>query len=493
MIVSGRKTLDNFEQTLAEVRQKLEEVDRRTNELSNEQLALEHDDLADYRHLARLRVDLLATEEAQSSLDETEKLAKSLLDKRQLELSGIVDEIDTAKKEAEELALRREEVAKKTASLSDRIDAAEKATQDRLDNDPKYIQLRNAVENAQRTAVHAETKAKQSEDELASKGQPYRDDPLFMYLLQGGYQTADYKAGSLTRLLDGWVARLVKFSKARANFVRLQDIPLRLREHATRLKEHAEDEYTKLHSLDQQAREKDGITNLDAELEKEQKELADIDHEIEQASKKVWDLEEKKAAYAAGDDPSYLNIIEFLTKELRKDELVALHQDALVTPFPEDDVIIVNLYQRLENKQEILQGRKELKELRTKHETRFRELEKVLVDFKRNRFDTPETAFADGDMISMMLGNFLNVFLSSDALWKVLKQQRRYQKRQADPGFGSGGFGRGTIWGGGFQLPRVPGPSRGGFRFPSGGGGGFRFPSSGGGSSRGGFRTGGGF
>lgn len=483
-MISGRRTLGTFEQALADVRRKLEEVDKQTNELSNKQLALEQEDLNDYRQLARLRVDLLATEKAQGSLDEAEKLAKALLEKRQLELARIAEEIAVSESAAKDLENRRQEQAARISALSDQIDSAEKKTQDRLDRDPRYIQQRDAVQAAQRTAIHAETKAKQSEEELESKGQPYRDDPLFMYLWQRGYQTPDYRGNPLTRWLDGWVARIVKFGEARANFVRLQDIPLRLREHATALKEHAEAEYAKLHSLDLEAREADNITRLDAELEKEQKELENIDNEIERGTEERSVLEKKKGAFAAGDDPNYLKAIELLTEELRKDDLVVLHQDALATPFPEDDVIIVNLFRRNESKQEIRQGRNELRELRAKHEARIRELEKVLADFKRNRFDSPETAFADGDLVAMMLGNFLNGLLSRDALWKVLEQQRRYQRRQADPGFGSGGFGRGTVWGGGIRLPRMPGPSGGGFRFPSGGGGR---------SSGGGFRTGGGF
>ncbi len=482
-MISGRSTLGTFEQALAEIRQKLEEVDKQTNELTNRQLALEQEDLADYRQLARLRVDLLATEKAQSSLDEAERLTKALLEKRQIELAVIGEEITAAKKKGEEIALRREEQAAAVAALSDQIDNAEKMTQDRLDRDPQYVQQRDAVQTAQRTVLHAETKAKQSEEELESKGQPYRDDPLFMYLWQRGYQTADYRGGSLTRWLDGWVARIVKYGEARANFVRLQDIPLRLREHATALQENAEAVYSKLHSLDQQARETDGIARLDEELEKEKKRLEEIDSEIEQATAMTSALEVKKGDFAAGEDSHYLKAIELLAEELRKDDLVTLHQDALATPFPEDDVIIVNLFRRNEVKQEIRQSRNELRELRAKHEARIHELEKVLADFKRNHFDSPETAFADGALVSMMLGNFLNGLLSRDALWKVLEQQQSYQRRQADPGFGSGGFGRGTVWGGGMRFPRMPGPSGGGFRFPSGGGG----------SSGGGFRTGGGF
>lgn len=97
-MISGRSTLVTFEQALAEIRQKLEEVDKQTNELTNRQLALEQEDLADYRQLARLRVDLLATEKAQSSLDEAERLTKALLEKRQIELAVIGEEITAAKK-----------------------------------------------------------------------------------------------------------------------------------------------------------------------------------------------------------------------------------------------------------------------------------------------------------------------------------------------------------------------------------------------------------
>jgi hypothetical protein len=492
-MISGSRTLGTFEQALAEVRQKLEEVDSRTDELSTRQLALEQEDLNDYRQLAKLRVDLLATDKAQNSLDETERLAKAILEKRQEELATVEEQLAMAKETATSLALRREKQAAVIAALSDRIDEEEKKTQDRLDKDPRYVQQRDMAQSAQRTTLHADTKAKQSEEELESKGQPYRDDPLFMYLWQRGYLTPDYRAGFLTRWLDGLVGKLVKYGESRANFARLQEIPLRLREHAAALQERAEREYAMLHTLDQQAREADGITRLDEELEKEQEKLGTIDKEIEQVGEKVHLLEQNKADFAAGVDPSYHKAIELLTDELRKDDLVALHQNALATPFPEDDVIIVNLFRRREAKQDILQGRNELKELRAKHETRIRELERILADFKRNRFDSPETAFADGDMVAMMLGNFLNGLLSRDSLWKVLEQQRRYQRRRADPGFGSGGFGRGTVWGGGFRLPRTPGSSGRSFPFPGGGGGNFRFPSGGGGSSGGGFRTGGGF
>jgi hypothetical protein len=96
-------------------------------------------------------------------------------------------------------------------------------------------------------------------------------------------------------------------------------------------------------------------------------------------------------------------------------------------------------------------------------------------DFKRSRFERAGSGFGDDGMILMMLSQFLNGMLDRKLLWKVLQEQQRYRPQQSNPTFGSGGFGHGSVWGGGdaHGIGR-----RGGF---------------GGGVGGGGFRTGGGF
>jgi hypothetical protein len=85
----------------------------------------------------------------------------------------------------------------------------------------------------------------------------------------------------------------------------------------------------------------------------------------------------------------------------------------------------------------------------------------------------------------------LNGMLDRQTLWKVLQEQQRYRPQRSDPTFGSGGYGRGTVWGGGAgDLGDILGHlGRGGF---GSGGGGFR-TGGGLGGGGGGFRTGGGF
>ena len=86
-------------------------------------------------------------------------------------------------------------------------------------------------------------------------------------------------------------------------------------------------------------------------------------------------------------------------------------------------------------------------------------------------------------LLPLFLNNFINGRLDLNSLWRVLEQQQRYRPKRTDPSFGSGRFGRGTVWGG----------RRDGFGggFSRGGLGRGTFP--GGRRGGGGFRTGGGF
>ena len=196
--------------------------------------------------------------------------------------------------------------------------------------------------------------------------------------------------------------------------------------------------------------------------------------------------------------------VEYLAGELRRDDLAELRRDALATPFPDDDLIVSRMLQRDEQLQTLGASLQSLKETLQQHGRRLAEIEALRGDFKRQRFDRAGSVFSDGSLVALMLANFLNGALDRRTLWKVLQEQQRYQPLHTDPGFGSGGFGRGTVWGGGLgdifdEMARGGfGGRRGGWPggFGRGGrGGGLGGGGLGGGSGGGGggFRTGGGF
>jgi hypothetical protein len=127
---------------------------------------------------------------------------------------------------------------------------------------------------------------------------------------------------------------------------------------------------------------------------------------------------------------------------------------------------------------------------------RLSDLESVRTEFKRHRYDRSGSSFGDSAIVAMMLGNFVNGMLDRQGLWKVLQEQQRYRPRRSNPTFGSGGFGRGSPWGGGLGDLKDLGDIVGGLRGGNFGRGGFGRRGRGGGfggGGGGGFHTGGGF
>ena len=92
------------------------------------------------------------------------------------------------------------------------------------------------AEERRAMAERAETRAAEAERERDEKRKPYEADPLFMYLWRRRYGTPDYGATGFTRRMDRWVAKLIGFERARANYHVLLALPTRLRAHAARLR-----------------------------------------------------------------------------------------------------------------------------------------------------------------------------------------------------------------------------------------------------------------
>jgi hypothetical protein len=476
-MISGRQTLASIEQALADERGKLEAVAQRIEAASAALVELQRTDAQDYRELAKQRVDLLAGGELVAHIDQAEQQVLALLQNREVAARELTDRIQAAEARRVSLEAERAAQASEVDRVAEAVDEAEAHTQTRLDADPTYQAQRQRAQEAERTAMHAEEKAASSEQEKEQKGESYRSDPLFMYLWERSYGLPGYRANPLARWLDGKVARQIGFADARANYQRLNEIPVRLREHADGLKTAAEREFQALRDLDTQAREADGIPALEAQLEHQQTKLDAVDRRLDAAEAERRELLAQQATFAAGDDEHTRKAVAYLAAELQRDDLMALRRQALATPFPDDDLIVSRLLQRDDERrttQATVQG---MKDAVQQHRGRLAELEAVRTEFKRRRYDRAGSSFNDGAAVALMLGNFLNGVLDRRTLWKVLQEQQRYRPQRSDPTFGSGGFGRGTPWGGGVgglggSVGRSVG--RGGGGFGAGAGGGFR-------------------
>ncbi|ABA57710.1 hypothetical protein Noc_1209 [Nitrosococcus oceani ATCC 19707] len=485
-MISGRQALASIDHILNEERAKMNQAGQSIEMLNATQVEYQREDARDYRELAKIRIDLLAGGQLVEHLERTERHVLALLKNREAAARELNERIQAAEGARVTLEAKRAAQADEVDQAAEAVDQAEGDTQRRLDADPDYQAQRERTREAARTAKHADEKATQSEQEKTQKSESYRHDALFMYLWKRQYGLPEYSANSFIRWLDGKVAQLIGFADARVNYERLNEIPVRLREHAERLKVVAEEEVQALKILDTKARKADGIPALEQALAQQQSKLDHIDARLEIGQMEYQELLARKTAFAAGNDEHTRKAVAYLAAEFQRDDLTELRREALATPFPDDDLIVNRLLQRDNERRQLESSLQSLQDTLEQHRKRLAELESVQAEFKRHRYDRAGSSFRDGALITLMLGNFLNGMLDRRALWKLFQEQQRYRPQHSDLAFGSGGFGHGSVWSGG-----IGDELGGGFSSPGGG----RFRTGGGFGSRGGggFRTGGGF
>ena len=479
-MISARQALSLITDATRQEQAGLDEVDGELDGLRrqlNQVLARRGEQL---KALARVRLDVIDDGAATAGLDAAERAAAGQLVARDRAAAELEQTIAAATATLKQLEQQHAQQTEAVARAGEALEQAEAATGERLRADPQWQQTAEVAREAARIALHADEKASESEQEQSNKGADYQADPLFIYLWRRGYGTSEYKAGALTRWLDGKVARLIGYDDARVGYRRLLEIAPRLREHARHMQQRAEAAQAELDALTRAAEEADGLPPLEQALAAAEKEQDAVEERVDAAQRELEGLLARRASFAAGDDPYTRQAVEELARALAGRDLASLEQAARATPFPEDDAIVETLT-GLEMDQRRLNFMLEnIKQTRAKQQTRFRDLARVKHEMRRRGMDRPGSSFADSAVVAMMIANFVKGLLDSDELMKVLSEQYRYQRPRPPSSSLPGGFGYG--------FPRSSGRSGG---FGGGfGGGGFR---TGGGFGGGGFKTGGGF
>lgn len=459
-MLSGRQALQEIHQALNQEQQRLREIDARLKALNDELLQLDTRRAHELQRLARLRLQFLSTGESTAGVPEdTSRAVLALIEARNQAYQRVQQRLNELEAEAAQLEARAVELADQREKLVEELGAAEQATQERLREDPTYqAQLAKARET-ERIASQADAKATQSEEELESKGAAYRGDRLFTYLWERGYGTSAYRPGGglfapLVRWLDGKLARYIGYADARPNFHRLQELPERLREHAERVEQRAEAEFEKLRQLDLQGREADGIPELEERLQEIEAAMKQAQEGVAALAGRNQEALAELETFAQGTDPDYRKAVELLRSDLEAAPLQVLRSEALSTPSPEDDVIVARLRELNREREQRSASGADLKESAAQYRSRLAQLEKLRADYVRAGMDEPTSAFRDGKAVSGGLQQFLTGLLTVEALWRLLSSQRVRRPTGYDPDFGSGGFGRGTVWGGGRSYPR---------------------------------------
>ncbi|MEQ1768452.1 MAG: hypothetical protein ABL879_01320 [Devosia sp.] len=528
MTLSGPDALRSMEDALRDIRREEDEIAKRLSHSADMIARIRQQEGEMLRKLASLRLDPAVQAQLTGELSGAERKAREMLKAHGESLSEVETALKGHDADIARLTAERAELQAEAAARDRALKALADKVRPELMKQADYTAALAGAQSLTAIADEATRKTEQAEADRESKGRPYRDDPLFMYLWERGFGTKNYRANNLVVMLDRWVARLIDFVDARPNFAMLNEIPMRLREHADRQEENARAAVSRVTALETAAIDAAGGAEARVAFAAATAKMAERDAEIVKLQDQRDEAAKTQRELAQGSDPAFASAIAALAEALGREDVQVLLSDARLTSTGQDDTIVKQIDDARQRATEEEADTREHKARLKTLSGRRRELEDIQFEFKKQGYDSPASSFGEDSLVSDALGEFLRGGITAAAYWDRWQKSQKWSSQRRprdedddrdgdkkdpwrfDERFGGGGgnwgnvgwpensigggsstrrskpFGGGGTFGGGFSRPR----GGGGSIKIGGGGGGFK---TGSGIGGGGFKTGGGF
>jgi len=239
-MISGKVALGGLTLEFGNAEKRFRELKDKVEALTRAQEKLLGDEQGIVESLARMYLPELSPEAVSSGLtDLRERLDEALAaqeeHRRDLERSLTELPEDVARRELILAEAEREEERSAAA-----LDAVRRSVEDELGSDSKHAE--NVLEHRAAMERRSILKARKARLQTTANVErhAYDEDRAFSYLLSRGYGEPEYRAGPVTRWLDGWLARRIDYTTLVRNYRVLRTGPHAIQAEIHRLTERAE-------------------------------------------------------------------------------------------------------------------------------------------------------------------------------------------------------------------------------------------------------------
>ena len=194
-----------------------------------------------WQHFAELRARSLAAGEIEGDLTRSDRRMQALAEQRR----AFGEAIQRAEQEYDRREAHRaqalETVREQAAAAEADYEQLRAELEKDLQADAAYRQTVAGYEHTRQTLAALQTRLSDARAECEAKRPAYENDILFMHLLNRGYARHDYAQWGWARRMDDWIAELVDFNTAYADYSLLVDMPAWLAENIERLETRLQD------------------------------------------------------------------------------------------------------------------------------------------------------------------------------------------------------------------------------------------------------------
>ena len=451
MSLAGPDSLRALDEALRDIRREEDEIAKRSARSAELLIKLRAQEAELYRLLGAARLDADARQVQTRLVADISNRVETTISRYD---AGLADaeaavhhaEADLARGNAERSVLQAE-----ASRRDDELSSHVAVVRPRLSSDVGYASKLAAARDLAAMAEASIDKAARADAARAEKLAAYRGDPLFSYLSDRFYGTPQYASRGIFAALDGRVSRLIGYDEAATTYRAINELPLRLRQHADRLQERARIAAADVASIESVAIDSAGGRTAREAIEA-------LAPRIDALDKENLVLQDRRdLAIAARSDlthgsPLYAEALQELETLLDQPLLRPLLTDARRDPHEEDASVlgqIDDLSQRI--KDETAEAEEYAEQLRTLAGRR-RDLEDIQYEIRQRGFDNPHARFGDDRLVQEWLNEFLRGGRTAAAYWEDWRKSQSWAKpHYGGPG---GGWGRLPTAGVGAGLTR---------------------------------------
>ena len=432
--LTGQQALQEIDRSVARMRRRVSDAVKEVELTQRRAAEVRDEQVLAYRELADIRLQVLSEDEA-TELDSLHMQAESLLAEHDAYVAAAEGKVSAARTDLDTLDAARLEQNESLATAIETYETLVGDVEGKLAKDPEYQSLVSSFDQAEAVVKRAGEKLAVAKEEMLEKGEPYRDDPLFLYLWERGFRTTEYKGGGLFKMLDNWVARLCDYDDARANYQRLNDIPEWLEQHLTEEESNLEDARETLEQAEQDALDKAGAGEASEGIAAIRQELSRLDDQITQAEQSYADKIADYERSQAGESKPALKARDLLETGLRRAAFADLRELAAETTTQKDDDLVDHLVALRTEELDLEVTQEQEYERPRRLQQDLSELEQLRRSFKAARMDSGYAQFKLS-VFNEALADLSRGLSGSEAVLRRLKRGMVRRQPKTDYGFG---------------------------------------------------------
>lgn len=376
--------------------------------------------------LARHYLPEMSAQAVERSFHEVRRDLEDLLLRQQRRQRELQTEWDAALDDRQQLEKQLEQITAELNALVTRREELQTQLAEQLLADAGFQQLSQQAFASEDALKRNEERVAESRKEAKEKLPAYERSSLFKYLQKRKYGTPEYACRGLTKRLDGWVARMIDYPRARHSYDFLRVTPELMAAEVERRRTEFAGLMEQIEAIEDERSDKIGLTDVLAQGvdcgKRRDELLSRIDLEQERRNR----IEQEIKAMESDSNEFHAQGIDRLQKFLGSMEESALEAKTRQTAERTDDELFAEIAWLNKQLQETRENGEQLYRERAAWEEKLSGLDYIVRRFHLSEYDSQRSMFPDSFDPGPYVDQYLRGEINRDGLWQALSEMQRF-------------------------------------------------------------------